>query len=271
MSDKTVDWNAEPTGHCDEEGVWVEPDKEEDLVRLAMTRKYEEDKSMNNFEGYKTIFLDINKELDYLFMNYGQLPLKTLSSLIDTLSERIAYDKEILSTDMEEVTQVEPVEWIKDIQFIKEQMHYIAQVLSKEVKEVELDLDALDTYAYKAKILPNNEIEMVKIGKIDSFGKLELFAVETYPPIVPNFYQPEFYYIGSGSTSTNAPSNNSWNRLVHTVTPSYKKFVHKNVINQIVISKEDIKYSTGYINADGIAIYYDQLPKNITDVVKKND
>jgi hypothetical protein len=219
---------------------------------------------MNNFESYKTILSEINKELDYLFMNYGQLPLKTLSSLIDTLSERIAYDKEIISPDMEEVTQVEPVEWIKDIQFIKEQVYYIAQALPKEVTEVELDIDALDTYAYKAKILPNNEIEMVKIGKIDSFGKLELFAVETYPPIVPSFYQPEFYYLGiEGSERVFGTS--------YQPKAKYKKFVPKNVINQIVISKEDIKYSTGYINADGVAIYYDQLPKNITDVVKKND
>jgi len=166
---------------------------------------------------------------------------------------------------MEEVTQeIESVEWIKDIQFIKEQVYYIAQALPKEVTEVELDLDALDTYAYKAKVLPNNEIEMVKIGKIDSFGKLELFAVETYPPIVPSFYQPEVYYLGMESKDTKryGISHNQPN-------PTYKKFVPKNVINQIVISKEDIKYSTGYINADGVAIYYDQLPKIVKDEVKK--
>src|SRR4028119_681608 len=159
-------------------------------------------------------------------------------------------------TDMEEVTQeIESVEWIKDIQFIKEQVYYIAQALPKEVTEVELDIDALDTYAYKAKILPNNDIEMVKIGKIDSFGKLELFAVETYPPIVPNFYQPEFYYLGMRGTEVKRYGASSYQP-----NPEYKKFVPKNVINQIVVSKEDIKYSTGYINADGVAIYYDQLP-----------
>jgi len=28
---------------------------------------------------------------------------------------------------------------------------------------------------------------------------------------------------------------------------------------------------SGYINADGVAIYYDQLPKIVKDEVKKND
>lgn len=178
----------------------------------------------------------------------------------------------------EEVTQeIECVDWITKIYYLvdkvdslTEKVNLISEVVLDCVEdELEPDSDCLDTYAYKAKVLANNEIEMMKIGKIDSFGKLELFAVETYPPIVPSFYQPEFYYLGIGMDSKDTKRYG----VSHTQPKAtYKKFVPKNVVNQIVISKEDIKYSTGYINAEGVAIYYDQLPKNVTDVVvKKND
>lgn len=163
----------------------------------------------------------------------------------------------------EEVTQeVECLDWITKIYYLvnkvdslTEKISLISEVVLDCVEdELEPDSDCLDTYAYKAKVLANNEIEMVKIGKIDSFGKLELFAVETYPPIVPSFYQPEFYYLGMKNSNLDYPSARN------ITTPKYKKFIPKNIINQIVISKEDIKYSTGYINAEGVAIYYDQLP-----------
>ena len=196
----------------------------------------------------------------------------SFNDFIESKKEPKVMSEEMLN---EEVTQeIKPVEWIDKIYYLvdkvdslTEKVNLISEVVLDCVEdELEPDSDCLDTYAYKAKVLANNEIEMVKIGKIDSFGKLELFAVETYPPIVPSFYQPEFYYLGMESKDVKRYG------VSHTQPQAtYKKFVPKNLINQIVISKEDIKYSTGYINAEGVAIYYDQLPKNVKDEVKKND
>lgn len=156
-----------------------------------------------------------------------------------------------------EVTQeIKPVEWIGKIYYLVDKVDEITQLLKKEEVEVtELNPDFLDSYAYKAKVLKNNDIEMVKIGKINEFGILELFTEQTLAPIVPSFYQPEFYYLGREE------SDCSWKKSIAIQVPKYKKFVPKNVINQIVITKEEGKYSTGYINGEGVAIYYDQLPK----------
>lgn len=100
--------------------------------------------------------------------------------------------KEDKTMTNEEVTQeVESFDWIDKIYYLVDKVDSLTEkvdlisevVLDCVEEELEPDSDCLDTYAYKAKVLANNEIEMIKIGKIDSYGKLELFPVETYPPI----------------------------------------------------------------------------------------
>jgi len=167
--------------------------------------------------------------------------------LKETISEELAVTEFIELTDEDKLN------------YLIEKVDQINQLLQKdEVKEEAID--SLDNYVYKTR---SNKVDRydapIKVGMVNELGVVEFFSIETQAPICPTLYQVEFYYLGLGERS-----NSHYGRL-NTVepSPSFKKFTPKNDINQILITKGGVTYTTGYINEDGVAIYYDQLPKNI--------
>lgn len=166
-------------------------------------------------------------------------------------------------TISEELTVTEFIELTDEdkLNYLIEKVDQMNLLLQKEVEVIEEEIDSLDGVVYISPIQKKGDKmlpPLIKVGTVDESRVVKFFPIETNAPIVPNLYKSDFYYVSIDM------DRNSINGGLNSVEPSamYKKFTPKNKINQILITKEDVTYTTGYIDSNGVAIYYDQLPKH---------